>query len=655
MSRFRLDNAELNWRDEQPESTLFGDIYFSVEDGIAETQHVFINSNQLPARLADLLPTSRFTIGETGFGTGLNFLCARDLWLRDAPKGARLQFISCERFPLALEDLKRALHRFSNNAEFASGTAQLIEQWPAAFKGFHKLHFDQGRIELWLLFGDAAEQLSQLDRPVDAWFLDGFAPSKNPEMWSPELFQQLGRLSHTETTFATFTSAGVVKRGLAEQGFSIQKVAGFGRKREMICGNMDAPRTLDTFEQPWHQRPPHRKPTRIAVIGAGLAGATTAYRLASEGIVVDLFEREAEPAQGGSGNPQGALYAKLPAKPTPAGRFHTLGLQFTINWLKALGLNNGKEADLCGLLQLAVDDGERVRQQEFIDQNQYPADLVHAIDADEASRLLGTATPHPALHFPNAGWASPPKLVEKLLQHPLIHSHFGTEIQSIQKVEDGWLLNGSEAVFSHVIFTTAYEMEPIEELCKVSLKPIRGQTTWTDAPKESPLNKVVCGAGYISPALNGQYCFGASFTPGDRSRDIREDEHQHNLALLKSVLPSLHQQLETLPRTGRVAQRAGSRDYLPLIGTLCDSYRMSELYSGLKTNAKAQFSGEAPWLTGLMINTGHGSKGLVSCPIAAEILTAEILNQPYPLEYELIRILSPQRFMIRDLKRSKSE
>ena len=655
MSKFRLDNAELNWRDEQPESTQFGDIYFSVEDGIAETQHVFINSNQLPARFRDLDPMSRFTIGETGFGTGLNFLCARDLWLSQAPQGARLQFISCERFPLTLEDLKRAQQRFSGHKEFVSGAAQLIDQWPAAFKGFHKLHFDQGRIELWLLFGDAAEQFSQLDRPVDAWFLDGFAPSKNPEMWSPELFRQLGRLSHTETTFATFTSAGIVKRGLADQGFTIQKIAGFGRKREMICGKMDEPHSLDTFEQPWHKRPPHRKPGRIAIIGAGLAGATTAYRLASEGIAVDLFERESKPARGGSGNPQGALYAKLPAKPTPAGRFHALGLQFTINWLKALGLNNGKVADLCGLLQLAVDDGERVRQQEFIDQNQYPADLVHAIDADEASSLLGSATPHHALHFPNAGWASPPNLVERLLQHPLINLHFDTEIRSIQQTQGNWKVDSSNSEYSHLIFTTAYEMELIKDLCQVSLKPIRGQTTWTDAPKDCQLNKVVCGAGYISPALNGQYCFGASFTPGDRSRDIREEEHQHNLELLKSVLPTLHQQLEPLPRSGRVAQRAGSRDYLPLIGTLCNSYKMAEVYAGLKTNAKAQFTDEAPWLEGLMINTGHGSKGLVSCPIAAEILAAEILNQPYPIEYELIRTLSPQRFTIRDLKRSKSE
>ena len=650
MTDKKIEHAQLNWRDEQPESTQFGDIYFSVEDGIAETEHVFIQSNQLPERLASL-DKPMFTIGETGFGTGLNFLVARHHFLTKTKPQQTLHFISCEKYPMRLADLKRALKPIGAKEPFAEGVDQLVTLWPAALPGFHQLSFDNGRIQLWLLFGDAAQQLSQIDAKVDAWFLDGFAPSKNPEMWHDGLFKQLARLSSENTSFATFTSAGMVKRGLQSAGFEIKKIPGFGRKREMIHGHFNQACDLQSLTKPWLARPtPEERVSNCAVIGAGLAGASVAHALAKRGIQVDLYERAPKPATGGSGNPQGALYAKLPAVPTTASRVHANGLQFTVNQLKALDLNDQQHADLCGVLQLAVSEKDQTLQQKLIEANHYPESLVKRVSAKEASELAGTVTEHSALYFPDAGWASPPKLVNYLLKHDNIRSHFNCPIETLERDGSQWLINGE--AYSQVVICSAYETELLTGLAKLDLKPIRGQTSWCSSEETPNLKTVVCGEGYVSPALNGQYCFGASFKVNDTSQDLKQAEHQHNLDLLQRALPELSDAVKNRELSGRAAQRAGTRDYLPMVGAVCDTEKLVEQYQRLSVDASSEFNDTAPWLEGLYVSVGHGSKGLITCPIAAEIIAAQITHQPYPLEQELIDILSPQRFAIRDLIRT---
>ena len=653
MTHKKIEHAQLNWRDEQPESTQFGDIYFSVEDGIAETEHVFIQSNKLPDRLAQL-DQPIFTIGETGFGTGLNFLVARQHFLTSAKPHHTLHFISCEKYPMRLDDLKRALTPIGAKTPFTEGVNQLVRLWPAALPGFHKLSFDNGRIQLWLLFGDAAEQLSQIDTRVDAWFLDGFAPSKNPEMWNDALFKQLARLSSEQTSFATFTSAGIVKRGLQSVGFEIKKIPGFGRKREMIHGQFNQTPHSQSFSQPWLARPRTLEiPSNCAVIGAGLAGATVAHALAEKGIHVDLYERAPKPATGGSGNPQGALYAKLPAVPTAASRIHANGLQFTVNQLKSLNLNDQQHADLCGVLQLAVTEKDKKLQHKLIEANNYPETLLKLVSADEASELAGTNTDHSALFFPEAGWASPPKLVDYLLNHDKINCYFNQTIEVVEHDGQQWLINGKR--YSNVVICSAYETELLNGLAKLDVKPIRGQTSWCSAEGAPGLKTVVCGEGYISPALNGEYCFGASFKVNDSSQDLKQEEHQHNLDLLQRALPKLFEAVQERELTGRASQRAGTRDYLPMVGALCNTEKLIEQYQRLSVDASTEFNDTAPWLDGLYVSLGHGSKGLITCPIAAEIIAAQITHQPYPLEQELIDILSPQRFTIRDLIRTTNK
>lgn len=227
--------AKLEWRNHQPYSTEYDDVYFSSEDGLAESEYVFIQGNQLDERWQIESTNNRFTIIETGFGTGLNFCCATKRWLSTASEGS-LHFISVEKHPLSAEALEKALSRWPTLANIKSS---LLSQYKTL-----NLHGTLDKVSLVVLpsvtltlyFGDVIHQLARISEKADAWFLDGFAPSKNPSMWQPAVFRQMAALSKPTTTLATFTSAGVVRRGLSEAGFKIQKRAGFGKKREMLTG-----------------------------------------------------------------------------------------------------------------------------------------------------------------------------------------------------------------------------------------------------------------------------------------------------------------------------------------------------------------------------------------------------------------------------------
>ncbi|GAA0689157.1 bifunctional tRNA (5-methylaminomethyl-2-thiouridine)(34)-methyltransferase MnmD/FAD-dependent 5-carboxymethylaminomethyl-2-thiouridine(34) oxidoreductase MnmC [Marinobacterium maritimum] len=644
----RLATARLQWQESIPESEQFGDIYFNRAGGVAETEHVFIQANNLVERFAAHQQGS-FVIAETGFGTGLNFLCARELWLQQASEQGQLHFISCEKYPLTRDDLARALSAFP---EFADGAAQLIDSYPEPVPGFFTLRLDQGRVLLTLLLGDALDTLPQLDARVDAWFLDGFAPAKNPELWNDRLFAQIARLSGPGTSCATFTAAGIVRRGLQAVGFDIRKVPGFGRKREMISGSFQGEPVRPAGQPIWFQRPEHGTIDQpVIVIGAGLAGASTARALADQGIPVRVLERHAEPACEGSGNPQGALYAKLPAKPTPHSRFHLAGLSYTAGLIRPLQHEQPEIGQLCGVLQLATTAKEQTRQQQLVDTGAYPESLVRAVSASAASELAGQDCAHPALFFPDAGWVSPPAFCRLLLDHPLIQCHYNTPVAALHQTDSGWQLIGTAFTANQVVVCCANEALRFEQLAQLPLKPIRGQTSQVDQPPGRPLNTVVCGEGYISPPLNGRYCFGASFKLRDTELDVRDEEHQHNQDILQRALPTLAESLAGQPRQGRVALRCSSADYLPLVGPVPNLPAFIETYAKLRDDARWPFDALPPLLPGLFVNTGHGSKGLISCPISAQLTAALISGAPLPLEAELVQILHPARFTIKNLIR----
>ncbi|WP_042937171.1 tRNA (5-methylaminomethyl-2-thiouridine)(34)-methyltransferase MnmD, partial [Pseudomonas gingeri] len=267
-------HAQIDWDDQGlPHSRVFDDVYFSDASGLEETRYVFIEQNRLKERFEALEPNGRLVIGETGFGTGLNFLCAWQLFEQCAVPGARLHFVSVEKYPLSHADLQRALALWPELAAFAT---PLLKQYVAIHPGFQRLLLDNGRVTLTLLIGDVLEQLPQLDAQVDAWFLDGFAPAKNPEMWTAGLFAELARLAAPGSTISTFTSTGWVRRSLNAAGFKMKRTPGIGHKWEILRGEFvgwppEVPAPLPA--KPWFARPaPRIGERRALVIGGGLAG-----------------------------------------------------------------------------------------------------------------------------------------------------------------------------------------------------------------------------------------------------------------------------------------------------------------------------------------------------------------------------------------------
>lgn len=640
----RIENARLRWEDGVPVAEVFDDFYFNTDGGVEESEHVFLAGNQLEQRFQALQSQHTFVIGETGFGSGLNFFTTRKLWLRCAPADAQLHYLAFEKYPLSLVDMETLLQHWPDITDCQNS---FLQQYPPRQQGFHTLFFDQGRVQLTLIIGDALEQLPQLQARVDAWFLDGFSPDKNPDLWQPALFQQLATKSRCGTTLATFTVARQVREGLKQAGFSLSKRSGFGRKREMLCGQLDVPQL----------QPQPSPPLQVIVVGAGLAGASTARALAEQGIGVILLEAGPEPAQQGSGNAQGALYAKLAVKPTYESAFHLHGLLFSTNQLRQLPDTDPPLASLCGVLQLAMQAKEARRQQQLLSDGHYDASLFQAVSAEQASTLAGTHVGYPGLFFPRAGWVAPADYCRYLLDHPAIECHFNQPVQQLIANADHshWTVKTSQGCFSaaKVIICTAAETRQLTELAHLPVKPIRGQTSLVQTNDTLPeLHTVVCGEGYISPARQAHYCFGATFDLHYTNTALRDSDHQKNLNTLSAALPAF-ENLTPADCDGRSGFRCSTPDYLPMVGQVADYHATLELFAPLRTDSRRQSDQPVPRLAGLYVNTGHGSKGLITCPISAALLAAQICGTPTPLPKQLIERLDPARFILRDLIRRR--
>ena len=229
-------NAAVSWQNGLAFSEQYQDVYYNSDNGLQETDYVFLQANRLAERWLDH-PNASFTIAETGFGTGLNFLLAAKLWLDTAPFKANLHFISAEKHPLSPPDMSKAWQQWPTMKPFSEA---LIALYPKALEQGDVSLFNQ-RVRLSLLIGDAATAYQSLSQQqpkiaVDAWFLDGFSPAKNPDMWQGSLFKQMALLSNSHTSFATFTSASAVRRKLMAAGFQVNKQAGYAKKREMLYG-----------------------------------------------------------------------------------------------------------------------------------------------------------------------------------------------------------------------------------------------------------------------------------------------------------------------------------------------------------------------------------------------------------------------------------
>jgi tRNA 5-methylaminomethyl-2-thiouridine biosynthesis bifunctional protein len=655
-----LPHAQLDWDDQgRPYSRVFDDVYFSDKSGLDETRYVFIEQNRLAERFAALPEGGRLVIGETGFGTGLNFLCAWQVFEQHAAAGARLHFVSVEKYPLSPVDLQRALGLWPELQVFAD---QLLEQYVAIHQGFQRLTLDNGRVILTLLIGDALEQLPQLDARIDAWFLDGFAPAKNPDMWTAELFAELARLAAPGASISTFTSTGWVRRLLNAAGFKMKRTPGIGHKWEILRGEFlgwpeQTPAPL--AEKPWFARPaPLTGERRALVIGAGLAGCASAASLAARGWQVTLLERHDDIAREASGNPQGVLYLKLSAHGTALSQMIVSGFGYTRRLLEHL--QRGRDWDDCGVLQLAFNAREAERQAQLA--AAFPADLLHLLDQSEAQAVAGIGLAHGGLFYPQGGWVHPPALCQWQAGHPRIQLLTHRDALELRKVEDQWQAwNGEQLLASApvAVLAGAADIQRFSESAELPLKRIRGQTTrLAQTPQSQALSTVVCAEGYVAPARLGEHTLGASFDFKSDDLTPTTAEHLGNLAMLEEISHDLVARLEIArldPESlqGRAAFRCTSPDYLPIVGPLADNQAFTQAYAALGKDARQVPDVECPWLDGLYVNSGHGSRGLITAPLSAELLAAWLDNEPLPLPRSVAEACHPNRFALRRLIRGK--
>ncbi|MEB4590054.1 bifunctional tRNA (5-methylaminomethyl-2-thiouridine)(34)-methyltransferase MnmD/FAD-dependent 5-carboxymethylaminomethyl-2-thiouridine(34) oxidoreductase MnmC [Candidatus Thiothrix sp. Deng01] len=609
----------------------FADCYFSRQDGLAETRHVFLSGNHLPQRWRG---KGQFVIAETGFGSGLNFLATWQAWRADPQRCGRLHFISIEKHPIAKQALRELLAAWPELQPFA---AELLENYPPLLAGFHRLTLGQGRVTLTLCFMDVQEALAELVARVDAWYLDGFAPARNPAMWALPVMQAIADLSQAGATLATFTVAGDVRRHLQAAGFTVEKRKGFGKKREMLAATAGGISPVSQLPA-WFALPEPAAGRRASIIGGGVAGCQIAHALAQRGWRVVLLERHARLALEASGNRAGVLTPKMTAEAGWGERFYRQAFLFALRQLRQLEAA-GHDIDWaqCGALQLAHEPREAARQQ-AIRARGLPEDFVQILEVEEAAAIAGVPLSVGASHFPQAGWLNPASLCAALTAHDNIEVRTLTQADAVPTDGVTVIASGREAgQFGQSAF--------------LPFLPVMGQTSRAQASDDSAKLKTALGhEGYLTPAVAGRHIFGATFVRNVREAFLDAGADAANFRQLAHYLPALAALLGTV-ESSHAAIRMTTPDRYPVVGALPDVAFFQEAYADLQHGRARQAFPAAQYQAGLSIMAGFGSRGLTTSGLCAEVLAAQLSGEPLPLQATLYGSLHPARFLIRQCRR----
>lgn len=604
-----LDYAKLGEHDGQPFASAFADIYYNPADGIAESEHIFLAGNDLFARFA-ALGSGHFTIAETGFGTGLNCFLTAQHFLERAPD-ARLTYISAEKYPIAPESLARIQRDFP----CPELRAAFLRQNPQNHPGFHLLHLHP-QIDLLLLLGDAASLYHELDAQVDAWYLDGFAPAKNPDLWSDALWQAITRLSHTGTTAATFTAARSVRDGLAYAGFHVERVPGFGRKRHMLRARCHAPRPALPV---WYDRaPPVADGRPVAVIGAGIAGSATAARLAAFGHHVHLYHDDsAHPPA--SAVPVAIPYLNPGMEDNAERRYHLTAWHHAWRSLHALAAQTPGIFTPCPIRHLPDGSGRH--------------------EALVAQQLLSAAHwqyDNGILHERQSGIVHMPQLCAALQAHPRIERH-PRALTDLQSLGDAYAAIVLACGWQTALLPEAY--------ARNAIRPLRGQgTSFAGFSPEA----VLCADKTLIPLDNGVYA-GASYQPNDCDLAPRTADRAANAAFVRRLYPDA----ALGDARDFTAIRGAARDYLPLVGAIAQSAALLRDHAPWRKDARRAIHAAPVYHPGLYLHAALGSKGVSHAFLNADLIAAQIGGTPLPLPRSLLRHLVPARFFIRSLKRGQ--
>ncbi|EEX91728.1 bifunctional tRNA (mnm(5)s(2)U34)-methyltransferase/FAD-dependent cmnm(5)s(2)U34 oxidoreductase [Vibrio orientalis CIP 102891 = ATCC 33934] len=666
-----ITNAQLGWNEAgTPVSDQFDDVYFSNVNGLEETRYVFLHQNHLPERW-QTYDQRRFVIAETGFGTGLNFLAVWqwfDRFKQQNPDAAlqELHFVSFEKYPLSQQDLVKAHDAWPELAEYAK---KLQAHYPIAVPECHRIVLENGAITLDLWFGDIKDCMPKVPVPeqglVDAWFLDGFAPSKNPEMWNQNLFNGMATLAKQECTCATFTAAGFVRRGLIEAGFEMKKVKGFGTKRDMIAGHLPDKKPDSNFK-PWFHRSASRSSESIAIIGGGVASATLAKTLTRRGKQVTLYCQDDAPAQGASGNRQGAVYPLLNGAHEGVSRVFAPAFLFARQFVAQAAETVKFDHDWCGVTQLMWNEDAETKLEKMLT-GDFDSHLIHRLDASQTSEKIGLPIDMPSVHYPLGGWLCPAQLTQGLIDELSSTTHFNavfnTKIERMKWNDEAsnWTLSSAQTDFIHdtVIVANGHQFAELAQTSGIPLGQVKGQVSHiptTDDLKK--LKTVLCYDGYMTPENpnNGHHCIGASYDRSHLDNVFDPVAQQENGDKLRKCVPNQTwpQQVDTSGELSRQGIRCVSRDHLPFVGNVGEFSTIKQEYAELHKKKPAQNAINVPSQPNLFCMLGLGSRGLSSAPLLAEVLASQICGDPLPLPVDVLEQLHPSRMWVRKLRKGKA-
>jgi tRNA 5-methylaminomethyl-2-thiouridine biosynthesis bifunctional protein len=614
-----LTQPEIDWKDDgTPVARAAGDVYFTAGDGLGETRAVFLAGCGLPEAWSG---RESFTIGETGFGTGLNFLAAWDLWCQTRPSPtAFLHFVSYEGFPLAKEDAERALSAWP---ELAGLSERLIAVWPGPVRGVRHFIWPEDGVSLTLHLADISESFPDSVYHADAWFLDGFSPAKNEAMWAADLFKWVSERSVPGAPAATFTVAGAVRRGLADAGFSVAKAPGHGRKRERLEARLATPPAPepDVFGL---SRPLPRA-HRVAILGAGIAGASAAHALTQLGAEPVIFDPADGPATGGSGNPMGLVMPRLDAGDTAQARL------LVDAYLAARHTYQGRPGVTeTEVRQVPKDAAEAARFEKLLADPPLPLEDLEALSGG-------------GLLHKGALIVEPAKLIPSLLNG--VEQHYGAmpEVNLAART-----VNGAE--FDAIILANG--MAAGAMLPWLGLEARMGQVDFTDGPADAP--PFAMASGTYALALGQKRLWGATFdkVAPDAAPFTSDAAREENLKGVETLSPYWIRDTKGPDIASRASLRATTADRLPLIGAVPDHDAFLETFAGMRKGRPAD--ADAPLLDRVFVASGFGARGFTWGPWAGSVLAARLCCAPAPASRSALEAVAPARLLLRALKRGRA-
>jgi tRNA 5-methylaminomethyl-2-thiouridine biosynthesis bifunctional protein len=669
-----------------PRDGRHGDVYYQTSDGLAEGRHVFLKGTGFPE---DWQHRQRITVCELGFGTGLNLLLTWDALRRLPRPRPALRYLAVEGFPLDVAELTPILAATAAPVDLVT---RLLDRLPPRQPGLHHISLEED-VDLILAQGPVEAILASLsDLSADIWYLDGFAPATNPDMWTPKVLAWIAALSAPGARLATFTAAGEVKRGLAAQGFSVKRRPGYGRKYHCLSARLDAPVPHPSPAHPWpapSSRPalpkgaflrkdsgskalwpgrPLPQGAKVALIGAGIAGCAAAHALTRAGLAPVLLEARDGIAGEASGNPVGIFMPRLAVEPSADGRFHAAA------WIHALGVYRDladRGADPWvgppGLLGLPVNDRDGVRQKKVAAAFDWPEGWLTQPDAEEQARRTGFSGFHhtAALWMGAARCIRPTTICEALAGST--PRRLGFSVVDMARENGLWRLraaDGREERAEAVVLCAGAQAGILQPSGTPPPQITRGQISLFDAPEPMPIHPLSFG-GYVSPPVTGPdgtplQILGASHEPMATPEDPGWDQpdlasHAHCLNMLVDYLPDLAARLADKPWQARISRRARTPDRTPLVGPLLASEEQAVAILGALRHGPRRPLAENripdAYTPDLWVLGALGSRGFQTATLASEVLAASLTGAVLPVEEDVRQVLHPARFLIRALAR----